>query len=519
MNKIFHKKYADARKEWLGMYDPQNRNWSLDDQPNISKMCISQFLNEEVIKFSWADCDRSIPHVLDGLKESQRKILYAVKKRNLKFNGSSLKVAQLSGYTAEHTNYHHGEQNLQETIINMCQGFVGTNNIPLLYADGNFGSRLANGKDAASARYVFTKMEELTEYIFRSEDEPLLTQINDDGDLVQPEFYIPIIPMILINGCTAGIGSGWSCNIPCYNPKDIINAIRIWIANDGEILIEDVDSESPSIISMLPEIIPWYRGFIGTIESDNLQKNNRFITKGQVKNINNVIEVTELPIGLSTDKFREFCENLEVEKKLKSLKNYSSPKEVKFLLVPQNEFICSIENLKLHSYLYTSNLVLFNSNNKINKYNNIEEIINEFCQTRLEFYVKRKKYQLDKLKKDLKYLKNKQRFIQEVVDESLIIMKIDEDVIIQELINRKYDEDPKDGGYRYLLDLQVRVFTLNKINQLKNDILNLTNKIENLEKTKETDLWLIELEELELQYDKWLINKNNINKKTNTSKK
>ena len=85
---------------------------------------------------------------------------------------------------------------------------------------GGFGTRLEGGKDAASARYIFTKLEGLTDCIFRDEDTPLLTQVNDDGDLVQPEHYVPIIPMILVNGCTAGIGTGWSCNIPCYNPLD-----------------------------------------------------------------------------------------------------------------------------------------------------------------------------------------------------------------------------------------------------------------------------------------------------------
>jgi DNA topoisomerase-2 len=263
MNKVFHKKYADARKTWLEEYSPQEQTFSLDNQGNISQMTISNFLNGEMIKFSHADCSRSIPNGIDGMKESQRKILYAVKKRNLKYSGNSLKVAQLSGYTAEHSNYHHGEQNLQDTIINMASGFPGTNNIPLLYPDGGFGTRLEGGKDAASARYIFTKMEGMTEYIFRAEDEPLLTPVNDDGDLVQPEYYIPIIPMILVNGCSAGIGTGWSCNIPCYNPVDLIESIKIWIENDGEVILEDPDNGE--ISSLLPDIKPWYRDFKGEI--------------------------------------------------------------------------------------------------------------------------------------------------------------------------------------------------------------------------------------------------------------
>ena len=212
MDKVFHKKFADTRKDWLENYDP-NPSFSLDDQGALVNMDISNFLNNEVIKFSHNDCKRSIPSLFDGLKESQRKILYCVKKRNLTFNKPSLKVAQLGGYVAEHSNYHHGEQNLYDTIVKMAHDFVGSNNIPLLYRDGMFGTRINLGKDAASARYIFTKMETLTPLLFREEDDVLLTYVVDDGDVVEPEFYIPIIPTILINGAT-GIGSGWSSNIP-----------------------------------------------------------------------------------------------------------------------------------------------------------------------------------------------------------------------------------------------------------------------------------------------------------------
>ena len=273
MNKVFNKKESDTRKEWLADYNEEN-SFSLDEKAEISQMELSSFINEELIKFSIADCARSIPNFIDGLKESQRKILYSVKKRNLKYSGQSLKVAQLSGYTAEHSNYHHGEQNLYDTIVGMANEFPGTNNIPLLYRDGMFGTRLAGGQDAASARYIYTKMEYLTEYIFREEDEPLLKQVNDDGDFVQPEFYIPILPMILVNGCSAGIGTGWSCNIPCYNPIEIIDGIKDWLENNN--------TDETTNVSVIPNLIPWYRGFKGTIEIDET-KTNRYITKGIIE--------------------------------------------------------------------------------------------------------------------------------------------------------------------------------------------------------------------------------------------
>ena len=501
MNKVFHRKYADARKEWLESYDPTNYSFCLDDQDKVCKMEISNFLNGEMIKFSHADCARSLPNGIDGMKESQRKILYSVFKRNLKYSGSSLKVAQLSGYTAEHSNYHHGEQNLQDTIIHMATGFPGTNNIPLLYPDGGFGTRLEGGKDAASARYIFTKLEGLTECIFRDEDTPLLTQVNDDGDLVQPEHYVPIIPMILVNGCTAGIGTGWSCNIPCYNPIDLIKCIRIWLENDGEVIIEDPDNGDKT--SLLPNLVPWYRGFKGTIKQDNV---NRFITEGVVsRGPKNTKSVTELPISMWTNKFKEFCEDLLEDKKIKDMKNYSTTKDVNFVLSELGDgILCNIDNLKLTSFIYTSNMVLFNEKNQLKKYDNVDEIVDNFCKVRYDFYVKRKKYQIKTLENEIRHLGNKERFIQEVIDKKLIIMNVPEEQVLDELKKREYDEEPKSGGYDYLLRLQVRTFTADKIKQLKNDIESAQTKLDTLKATSETKLWLNELAEFEKKYMSWI---------------
>jgi DNA topoisomerase-2 len=472
-------------------------------------MNLSDFLNEEMIKFSHSDCSRSLPHGIDGLKESQRKILYAVRKRNLKYQGTSLKVAQLSGYTAEHSNYHHGEQNLQDTIINMASGYPGTNNIPLLYPDGGFGTRLEGGKDAASARYIYTKMEAMTEYIFRSEDEPLLTQVNDDGDLVQPEYYVPIIPMILVNGCTAGIGTGWSCNIPCYNPKDLITCIKIWLENDGEILLENPDSNK--VESILPELVPWYRGFNGEITSCDKDK---FITKGVVNKLSSpqVYNVSELPIGMWTCKFKDMCEDLVADKKLKSVKNHSNVRDVNFTITKNTTGMpCNIESLKLTSFVYTSNMVLFTEESKLRKYENIDQIIDSFCIVRFHYYKLRKIYQIKMMEKDLKVLENKARFIDEVINEKLVIMNEKENTILNNLKKSNYDEDVEQGGYDYLLRLQVRTFTNEKVKQLNKDIENIQQKLSIIKNTSEKDMWINDLNEFEKHYDKWVVEMNNRN--------
>jgi DNA topoisomerase-2 len=482
MNKIFHKDYADKRKEWLGEFNPNLSVNSLDDMKNsINSMNISDYLNNETIKFSHSDCCRSIPNCIDGLKESQRKILYAVIKKGLKFTGKSCKVAQLSGYTAEHSNYHHGEQNLQDTMINMAANYVGVNNIPLLYPDGGFGTRLEGGKDAASARYIYTKMEGLTDIIFSKKDEPILNYVVDDGDLVQPEFYVPIIPMILVNGCVAGIGTGWSCNVPCYNPVDIVTCIKQWLNGDN-----------------MDVIHPWYRDFKGKISKEN----NKYVTEGVIENTKNqnVKNITELPIGMWTNKFKELTEDLVCSKQIKSCKNYSTTTEVNFLISEHKDGIKSnFKNLNMYSYLYITNMVLFDDNCKIKKYEDVSSIIVNFCEVRLEYYEKRKAYELKVIDKEITDLNNKQRFITSVVDETIEIMRRKENDILGELESEGYI------NCQDLLRLSVKNFTKEKIEELEETIKNLTNQFECLKSKTAKDIWNEELDIFSEKYESWLV--------------
>lgn len=499
LNKIFDKNSADLRKTWLEQYNPDNVIFSLDSVDKVCNLSISNFVDGEMIKFSMADCNRSIPNLIDGLKESQRKLLYAIKKRNLKYSGKSLKVAQLAGYTAEHSNYHHGEKNLFDTIIGMANEFPGTNNIPLLYRDGMFGTRLEGGKDAADGRYIFTKMEYLTEYIFKEEDEPLLKQVNDDGDFVQPEFYVPIIPMILVNGCTAGIGTGWSSSIPCYNPMDITNAIKIWLDNGNSCVKTSQDGAGEEVV--IPELNPWYRGFNGVIEKD-VNNDKRYVSRGiitQEKKDN--FEISELPIGVWTDKFKDFCEDLRIEKKIKDMKNYSTPRDVKFKIKCADKF-ATLENFKLHSYIYESNMVLFDETNKIVKNESVNDILDSFCKVRYHYYQLRKKLQVKLIKQKLKTLNNKHKFIQQVIDRKLDVMFRNEADIIQDLESKNYDK--QDDSYNYLLSLQIRTFTREKIATLKQEIKDLENKLYYLLKITEKQMWLRDLQTFEEAYRKFL---------------
>lgn len=521
MNKVFHTKHSDARKVWLENYDCKQVALAWDgDKQEINTLTMSDFLNTEMILFSINDCKRSIPNMMDGLKESHRKTLFACFTKNLKYSGKTLKVAQLAGYVAEKTSYHHGEQNLYDTITKMANCFPGSNNIPLLYRDGQFGSRLSGGKDAANARYIHTKLDCLTRLLFRQEDDILLERVVDDGDVVEPKFYVPILPTILINGCIVGIGTGWSCSIPCYNPIDLIECVKIWLENDGKVLLE----QDNTVVSLLPELTPWYRGYTGLIEKST---ENKYISWGNVITEKNTKVVNELPIGMWTDNFKEYLDTLLEEKTVKKVKNYSNPNIVRFVITEENDGIsCTKENLKLYKYIYTSNMVLFTENGTLKKFNMINNIIDEFCKVRYEFYIKRKKYMLEQLERELKILRNKKRFLEEIMAGDLLLFEETKGKsrksrktldICSDLEKRGYDkvinssedkddeeEKESDKGYDYLLRLQFKSITEEKITSLSADIASKTKAKDSLVKTSEKKLWLNDLDEFEKEYARWL---------------
>ena len=524
MNKAFHKKHSDSRKNWLAQYNPENikLKWNGEDN-EIRRLKFSDFIDTELIKFSLADCKRSIPHVLDGLKESQRKILYVAFKKKLEYNKAEKKVAQFGAQVALHSGYHHGEQNLFGTLIKMVQEFPGSNNIPLFYPDGQFGSRLEMGSDAASPRYINTKLEQLTRLLFPVEDNELLKYLEDDGESVEPDRYVPIIPMILINGITAGIGTGWSCSVPCYNPFDVVEAVRIWIENDGKIF----ETNDNIVVSLISDLDPWYNNWKGIIE----MKNGKYVSKGIIENQGRKKVITELPIGMATNTFKNKLDNLLEAKQISDYENNSTVEEVKFTITEsQNGIPCNEKNLKLTSYIHTSNMVMF-TDEGLKKFETVEEIISYFCEKRLELYKKRKRNILNKLKADISYIGNKKRFMKEVIEGKIKLFKkqggknIARPIrdIVRELEERKYDkvfkgekkqkedeekdekeEEEKKSGYDYLLNMQFRSITQEKINKLEDDLKSKIKEEKKIKKTNVKDIWLDELEKFEDAYELYL---------------
>jgi DNA topoisomerase-2 len=371
----FSKKKADARKNWLREFVPGT---FLD--MSAKQITYNDFVNKELILFSMADNLRSIPSVVDGLKPSQRKVLYTCFKRNLR---KDMKVVELSGMVSGMTNYSYGETSLQQTIVGLAQTFVGSNNINCLEPSGNFGSRRMGGQDAASARYIYTRLSPFARRIFNQADEALLTYHEDDGSQIEPVNYIPVVPLVLLNGAD-GIGTGWSTSIPNYKPEDIVENLKLRMAGDSKECMKPMQ--------------PWFRGFCGTTEDLG---NDRWRFSGIIQQTgDNEVEITELPVRMWTQDFKDKLEEIIKAEKtpsfIKDYMEYNTPTKVHFVIKMEDKQMKIAvekgleETFKLTKSMATSNLVAFDGQGRIHKYETVLDIMEEFYHIRLQFYDKRK---------------------------------------------------------------------------------------------------------------------------------
>jgi len=496
----FNKKRSEDRKNWLeNVYD---RNSYLDTSENV--ITYKEFVNKELVHYSKYDCERSIPNMIDGLKISTRKILYSAFKKNL---NSSIKVAQFSGYVSEHSGYHHGEESLNKAIVGMAQNYVGSNNINLLKPEGQFGSRLLAGKDNGSPRYIFTKLERITRFIYPSQDDDILNYLDDDGTIVEPQFYIPIIPMILVNG-SSGIGTGFSSDILCYNPIEIIAYLKNKLIGQEQ-------------LNGAVNFIPYYEGFTGTISKIS---ENKILFKGiYQKTSDDEITVTELPVGMSTQKFIDLIDKLSNDRDdegkkiiplIKESKNNSTDNNIYFTITFQNGKLQELESivldhgcnglekaLKLFATESTSNMNLFNANDKLVKYDTISEIIDDYYLTRLEYYQLRKCNQIDKLQKELKILRNKSKYISEVLADAIDLRRKSETQVYEMLKNRGYDTINDEDNYNYLTDMKMSSVCNENVNNLNKKYQDKQQELDILTNKTIQNIWLEELETLELEYN------------------
>jgi len=518
----FAKKRVDDRKLWLlGLEAGVHIDY------NVDSINYNDFINKELILFSHADNERSIPHFVDGLKPSQRKVLFACFKRNLR---QEIKVAQLAGYVSEQAAYHHGEVSLTQTIIGMAQNFVGSNNINLLAPCGQFGTRLMGGKDAASPRYVFTRLENITRCIFHPHDDALLSYLEDDGQAIEPSFYVPVIPMALVNG-SDGIGTGWSSAVPNYNPREIISNLRKMIAG-----------EEPESMK------PWYRGFNGSITSKSA---SQFTVAGNYECLGeSTVIITELPVGKWVNDYKATLESWTIggvsvaaagdEAKavtpfIKDFKENHTDTTVKFTItvdpVQFPEMYHQLGGLqkkfKLDGSVATSNMHMFDGNAVIRKFESELDVLRAFYDVRIEHYVNRKANLLSRMTEEWEKLDNKTRFILAVIDNKLVVSNRKKSELLSDLQKKGFkafndkktkkdvqdaesddeaDEDVSpiatlEKGYDYLLSMKLWSLTMERVQALKSQAADKRKELDTLLAKTPEDLWNEDLDALELALD------------------
>jgi DNA topoisomerase-2 len=505
VDKVFNKKRTDDRKTWLEQYD--KTAYLNTSRPSVN---YEDFMDKELIHFSKYDCARSIPSGVDGLKISLRKILFSAFKRKLT---QEIKVAQFSGYVSEHSSYHHGEASLNGAIVAMAQNFVGSNNVNLLEPLGQFGTRLQGGDDSASERYIFTHLNPLTRAIFPEADDAVLTYLDDDGTLVEPEFYCPVIPFALINGIS-GIGTGFSSSIPAFNPLQIIEYLQHKLRSDSEPQRGDA--------SFSASFSPYYEGFKGSITkvADQEQK---YLVKGLYQKVGeDKIQITELPVGTWTMPYITFLEGLmdgstdKAGKKIApSIKDFTSVcTEVSVDITVQfaKGRLAELESttdtsgqvngleklLKLTTTISTTNMHMFDHECKLKKYATVEQVIEDFYGVRIDMYGKRKAYLVEELRKKLVKLSNRAKYILETLDGRIDLRKKTGQQITDLLTSRGFVLI--DGDFKYLIKMPMDSVSEENVAHILKEKGDAEVALSQLLATTVEQMWLQELDNLSREY-------------------
>ncbi len=460
----FDKSMADNRKNWLTTSSEMSKSDLEINYGNVENLNVSEFIHKDLVNFSLADLKRSIAHVSDGLKPSQRKVLYACFTKNL---NQEMKVAQLASFVSEKTSYHHGEVSLAETIVKLAHDFVGSNNMNLLEPCGQFGTRLMGGKDASQPRYIFTKLTKNARRLFDSRDDPILNYLDDDGKSIEPDYYVPVMPSVLING-TEGIGTGFSCYVPSYNPVDIIANINRFLKNE-----------------QIQPMKPWFKGFKGRV----FKNDETWIAEGLWTVSGNTIKVTELPPGKWTQDFKEHLDSLIEKKIISNYINNSTTENVSFDITGYAGKDI-IKDLKLQKAFHTTNMHLFHPTKGIHKYSSPEEILCDFINIRVNTYKSRKRYMIQTLKQKHNKLTNMAKFVNMVINDKLVVFKKKKSDLENEM---EPLFDKIDNSFDYLLNIKTYQYTQEAVIALNNDTNNISKELVTLKDITIVDMWNTDL--------------------------
>ena len=445
----------------------------------MAEKTISEFLSVEYKEFAMYVIEgRAIPSVIDGFKPTQRKIIHI--SNQIWKNGSekTLKVFQLSGKVASDCYYHHGDMSLSNAIITMAQKFK--NNAPLLEEDGQFGS--LRSPQAGAPRYIGTKLSENFRLIYK--DFELLEYKEEEGESIEPQFFLPIVPAVLLNG-SSGIAVGFASNILNRDIKSIIDAC-----------VKVLGGKEPG------EVKPSLNGFTGDYIQDK-ENNKRWVIRGKFTRANTTtVKISELPPSMTYEKYEDILDKLVDDKVIVSYDD-NCKDNIDYTIKFTRSDLDKLDDEKLVKLLKLeeSSTEIFSTLDEYGKlmiFENTSDIIKYFVKFRLDYYHKRKQFLLDKLNKELKILSNRGRFIKAIIDGKLKVNNVSKSVIIEGIEVMKLEKI--DDSYDYLLRMPIYSLTKEMYEKLKEDFVAKKEEIKILEETDPKDMYMLDLTELKKKF-------------------
>ena len=447
----------------------------------MDKRTLTEYYENDVPAYANYDNIRKL-NGIDGLKLSQRKVVYAAFKRCY---NSWLKTDTMCAQTQIDTNYIHGAANLEVVIDNMVANYVGANNYPLLIGNsGGFGCRISPRPSAG--RYTRIHLADIAKKLFLEIDNEILEKQVFEGDEIEPKFFVPIFPVMFLNGAS-GMSTGFSNEILPRNPAEVIEYIKKKIAG----------TERPRM-----QLLPWFKGHLGKVEfNKELNRNESF---GVVtRNNTTSYTITELPIGTEYQKYVEFLDKLCDNGIIVDYDDKCDPKTDKILfnIKTTREFTKKhTDERKLYDAFHLIKslpevLCCIDENNRVKEFNSIQDILDMFINIRLKFYDKRKKYILESLKSKISELVSKYTFVLGIVKKTIVVSNKKKDDIIKQI--DPIDKIIKiDGSYDYLRRMPIHSLTTEKLAELKQQIIDTKAEFDKVKATTIQDMWLGDLHEL-----------------------
>jgi len=482
---FFDDKMSDERKRILT--DEYDVHAAVDY--SVTTLSVTDFLRRDMIHFSTYSNFRGLPSAIDGLTPARRKVLYYF----LHHVKGEIKVSQAAAGVAQKTMYLHGETSIIESIVGLAQEQTGTNNVALLLPIGQFGSRLDKPSVHAAPRYIFTALSNITRALFPQEDDAVLERRVEEGELIEPTFFLPVVPTILINGAT-GIGCGFSTNVPCHSLPSVVACCRAALAGQP-----------------IPAPVPHYEGFRGTLEVTP----KSVLTHGTFQRLNDsAVLVTELPVGRWTDHFlKDLKEGEKLKLQVVGVVNQSTEArvhvEVQFANsiadVPDEDLM---KALRLTTSEATSHMYLFDGAYKLRLFEDYAGIIQEHAKERLRLNGLRRAAMLKELQAKRDRAQVRSRFIELVITGALKLTGLKRIELEAELRDvHSLPQLPNAAGelsYDGVLSMNFASCTLEHIEKLKKELETLAAAIAELEGKTPESMWNEDMDRLLLAHAEYL---------------